>query len=69
MHDISGFKKRGLAPSIAVAAQVAAAKPAVKKLTATGMQEAENQEKENDYEIGIATAKIEPTALAIAKST
>ena len=50
MHIIPSLKKRCLAPSIAVAAQVAAAKPAAKKLTATEMREAENRagEQEND---------------------
>ena len=50
MHIIPGLKKRCLAPSIAVAAQVAAAKPAAKKLTATEMREAEKRagEQEND---------------------
>ncbi len=35
MDVISGLKKRCLAPSIAVAAQIAAAKPAAKKPTTT----------------------------------
>ena len=43
MHIIPGLKKRCLAPSITVAAQVAAAKPAAKKLTATEMREAEKR--------------------------
>jgi hypothetical protein len=40
---ISGLKKRCLAPSIAVAAQIAAAKPAAKKPTTTEMREADKR--------------------------
>ncbi len=43
MHVISSLKKRCLAPSIAVTAQVAAAKPAAKKLTAKEMREAKKR--------------------------
>ncbi len=44
MHVISGLKKRCLAPSIAVAAHIAVAKPAAKKPTATEMREAEKHD-------------------------
>ena len=43
MHIISGLKNLCLAPSIAVVAQVAAARPAAKKLTAAEMREAEKR--------------------------
>ncbi len=43
MDIISGLKKRCLAPSIAVAAQIAAAKPVAKKPTTTEMREAEKR--------------------------
>ncbi len=43
MHIISGLKKHCLAPSIAVVSQVAAARPATKRLTATEMREAEKR--------------------------
>jgi hypothetical protein len=46
MHIISGLKKRCLAPTIAVAAQIAAAKPAAKNPTATEMREAEKRTRE-----------------------
>ncbi len=46
MSIISGLKKCCLAPSIAVAAQIAAAKPVAKKPTATEMREAEKREGE-----------------------
>ncbi len=43
MHIISGLKNLCLAPFIAVVAQVAAARPAAKKLTATEMREAKKR--------------------------
>jgi hypothetical protein len=43
MHIIPILKKWCLAPSIAVNAQVAVAKPAVKKLTVTEMREAQKR--------------------------
>ncbi len=43
MHVIPDLKKRCLVPSIAVVAQVAAAKPTARKLTAMEMREAEKR--------------------------
>jgi len=50
LHIISGLKKRCLAFSIAVAAQIAATKPVEKKPTATEMREADKRAREQAWE-------------------